>query len=87
MTNTPKNTKRDSQFMREFARRLEACRIAAGYANAAEFARKLGISDYTYRHYERGTAAPDLETLVEISRLLDKTLDFLVLGIGKPSRN
>lgn len=65
---------------REFGRRLRACRIAAGFENAADFAHELGIEGPTYRRYERGEAEPPFEVLISMSRLTGKTIDFLITG-------
>lgn len=43
-------------------------------------AKLLNISPSAVGMYEQGRRTPSLETLVSLSRLLDTTLDYLVIG-------
>jgi len=67
--------------MRTFAERLKTAREAGGYEHASDFADAIGVEPHRYRHWERGTAAPDLTTLTRICQLLDvEPNDLLPLG-------
>lgn len=67
-----------SKVTREFGRRLRACRLAAGYVDAADFANHLAIDRNRYRSYERGEREPPFELLVRLAKELGKSLDFLL---------
>jgi transcriptional regulator with XRE-family HTH domain len=69
-----------SQYTKAFARRLQACRLAAGYDSAEQFAKMLKIEPHRYRAYERGDREPPFELVVEMSRAVGKSIDFLILG-------
>lgn len=56
--------------MSAFSKKLKAARQAAGYETAKEFAAALGVEENRYRHWERGTAQPDLTLLTRITKLL-----------------
>ncbi len=58
------------QIMKTFGRRLKSARRAAGFASAQQFAGVLGKEPHTYRHYERGEAEPDFDTLTRMCELL-----------------
>lgn len=60
----------EEEVMRAFSHRLRKAREDAGYATAKIFAEALGVEPARYRHWERGTAQPDLTTLTRICRLL-----------------
>ena len=61
----------EEEVMRAFSDRLRKARETAGYATAKIFAEALGVEPARYRHWERGTAQPDLTTLTRICRLLN----------------
>lgn len=61
---------RHAEILREFARRLRAARIAAGYTSAQLFAFALGVEPHTYRAWERGEHEPDLTTLQRLCLIL-----------------
>jgi len=61
----------EDDVMRAFSQRLRSARKAAGFGNAKVFAEALGVEPARYRHWERGTAQPDLTTLTRICRLLN----------------
>jgi transcriptional regulator with XRE-family HTH domain len=69
-----------SQYTKAFARRLQACRLAAGHDSAEQFAKLLKIDPHRYRSYERGSREPPFEILVEMARAVGKSIDFLILG-------
>ncbi len=73
--------------MRDFGRRLRAARIAAGYEDAADLARDLGIEEATYRKYERGGALPRVDVLECIVQTTGKSLDWLLLGAAQSRRD
>lgn len=56
--------------MKTFGRRLRTARRAAGFTSAQKFAGLLGKEPHTYRHYERGEAEPDFDTLTRMCELL-----------------
>ena len=58
-------------------KRLRSLRIHAEMTQE-ETAKKLGLTQATYSRYENGNNEPDLETLRNISRLFDCSLDFLL---------
>ena len=58
------------EVMSAFSKKLKAARQAAGYETAKEFAAALGVEENRYRHWERGTAQPDLTLLTRITKLL-----------------
>lgn len=76
--------------MKTFGTRLRKAREAAGYDSAQKFAGILGKEPHTYRHYERGEAEPDYDTLTTICQLLKVTPGYLLpeaeaAGKGKGS--
>lgn len=73
---------RKQRLMKEFGKRLRASRIAIGYENAADLARDLDIDPNRYRHYERGTHLPPIDTLSDLREVLGKSLDFLIAGVS-----
>ena len=58
-------------------KRLRNLRIHAEMTQE-ETAKKLGVTQATYSRYENGTNEPDLETLKNISRLFDCSVDFIL---------
>ena len=68
----------EEEIMRTFGQRLKAARKAAGFPHAKEFAEALGIEENRYRHWERGSAQPNLAMLVRITRLLKVEISDLV---------
>lgn len=67
---TPRMDRFHSEVMNAFSKRLKAAREAAGFETAKEFAEALGVEENRYRHWERGSAQPDLAMLTRITRLL-----------------
>ena len=73
----PKTT---SPLRAAFARRLEAARIAAGYATMRDFAEALGVQEARYRRWEAAETEPDIFNLVKIAKLSGASLDALLAG-------
>lgn len=69
-----------ARVLKAFGKRLRACRIAAGFDAADDFAEALNIKPATYRRYERGEVQPTFDVLIDIGRLSGKNLDFLITG-------
>lgn len=69
-----------TRFSKTFGLRLQACRIAAGFETAADFASSLGLEGPHYRRWERGETLPTIEDLPNLAKLLGKSIDFLVTG-------
>ncbi len=65
-----------------FGKRLRSCRVAAGYNSAEHFAEALNVNAATYRRYERGEVQPTFDVMIDIARLVDKSIDFLITGAG-----
>lgn len=70
---------------RAFATRLEAARIASGYATMREFAEALNVSEARYRRWEAAETEPDLFHLQRIAKLTGVSLDVLISGQRAPS--
>jgi transcriptional regulator with XRE-family HTH domain len=73
---------RAQAIMEAFSSRLRKAR-EAHYESAEQFAIALGKSAHAYRHYERGDAEPDFETLERICSLLRVTPNDLLPGAAK----
>ena len=73
-------SRRGDRLLTAFGRRLRASRLVAGYEDAADFARDLGLDNARYRRYERGEVMPPPEVLEDICKLTARSLDFLLLG-------
>lgn len=70
---------------RAFATRLEAARIASGYATMRDFAEALNVSEARYRRWEAAETEPDLFHLQRIAKLTGVSLDILISGQRGPS--
>ncbi len=57
--------------MTTFGAKLKEVRTQSGYTHASRLAADLGISPATYRHWERGTALPDVATLAMLCSVLN----------------
>lgn len=64
--------------------RIAALRRAAGW-NQAELARRLGISPSAVGMYEQGRREPSADMLVQLSRVLEVSVDYLLTG--KPEKD
>ena len=60
-----------------FPDRLNQTRKERGYT-AQRMADSIAVGLRTYRHYESGHSAPNLDTLVKIADILDVSLDYLL---------
>ena len=69
-----------SPLRQQFGRRLEAARIAAGYATMRDFAEALGVQEARYRRWEAAETEPDLWHLMKIAKLSGASLDTLIAG-------
>jgi len=77
--------KRDSLISRRaVGLRLRALRKACGWT-LADVAARLGIRPMTAANHECGARLPKLETLVAMSILYRRSLDFLVAGCPRRS--
>ena len=68
-----------------FANRLKATRKQKGYSQEM-LAEKLDVSRQSVTKWETGIAYPEIKTLLELSSVLEKDLDWL-LQDEKPGRN
>lgn len=68
----------EKDVMSTFGRKLKEAREQAGFEHAKDFAEALGVEENRYRHWERGSAQPNLPMLARITRLLKVELAELV---------
>jgi transcriptional regulator with XRE-family HTH domain len=66
------------EVMATFGKKLREARESAGFETAKQFAEALGVEENRYRHWERGSAQPNLPMLVRITRLLKVELSDLI---------
>ncbi|WP_420875678.1 helix-turn-helix domain-containing protein [Prosthecomicrobium hirschii] len=64
----------------EFGKRLRAVRHLRGFKTGDELANAIGIRPEAYRRYERGEAAPQIDTLESLRRVLCVSADWLFFG-------
>ncbi len=64
----------------QFARRLQAARVASGYETMRDFAAALGVQEARYRRWEAAETEPDLENLCKIAKVTGVALDILIAG-------
>lgn len=73
--------------MRQFGKRLRELRQGKGLSQT-DLARLARIHPMQVGKYERGEIHPGLETLAALSRALDTSLDWLIIGDEEqPARN
>lgn len=60
-----------------FYEKLKELRISKGFTQH-QMAEKLNIGDRSYQNYEYGKREPSINTLLEISLILDVSLDELL---------
>lgn len=65
--------------VQESGKRLKQLRKQKGYTQRS-FADEIGISPRTYSGIESGVHSTSIETLVEISKVLGTSLDYIILG-------
>jgi transcriptional regulator with XRE-family HTH domain len=76
----------DEKVKKALGRRLKKAR-ELHYANAALFARALGVEDHTYRSWEAGKHMPNVAVLTRICQLLKvEPNDLLPLAL-RPRQN
>jgi len=66
----------------DISERIRSARISAGFASAAEAARRLGMEAHAYRHYESGSRVPPTSRLPDIAKLFKVSLEWLITGKG-----
>lgn len=74
----PMNDRFHDEVMSTFGKKLREARESAGFETAKQFAEALGVEENRYRHWERGSAQPNLPMLVRITRLLKVELSDLI---------
>ena len=70
--------------MKQSGERIQQLRIQAGYTQS-ELALKLNINRSFLSHIEAGKKGCSIDLLVQLSTLLNVSLDFLILGKDSPS--
>ena len=73
-------SKPTTRLRKQFGERLAAARIAAGYRSAEDFAKDLRVAAPAYRKNERDGSLPKYETILEIARLTECDLHWLLTG-------
>lgn len=71
--------KRKKIYRKEFAGRLRLARTVKDYSQGY-IANELGLTVGAYQFYERGQREPNLTNLIRLSKILDVTLEWLILG-------
>ncbi len=70
----------NTYIMNIIGKRLHNCRKEEGLTQA-QLAQKLSTTQSTIGKYERGELQPNLETLLQICKILNVSADYL-LGLG-----
>lgn len=65
---------------------LKTFRIHSGYSQS-DVAKKLNISRQSISKWENNRGTPDIDKLIQLSKLYDTTLDNLVTGMPKTSES
>ena len=52
-----------------------------------QLAQMLGITERAYQYYEAGTREPNVDTLINISKVLDVSIDYLLGLTTTPDLN
>lgn len=65
--------------MKESGKRIKELRKNKGFTQES-FAQKIGISHRTYSGIEIGKNSTSIETFVEIAKVLETTLDYIITG-------
>lgn len=71
----------EESFNRSVAKRIRQAREATGLSQE-DLGAKIGMSKVGYGHYERGTHLPNLWQLMQLSRLLNRPIEWF---LGLPS--
>ena len=74
-----KKKPKDAEQMMGIARRIRALRIASGI-HPTVVARLVGMSRVGYLNWETGQAAPPWDRLLQLAKVFDTTVDF-ILGV------
>lgn len=82
MPRKPQKTKEKPLYRVDFAKRLQAARIAAGYEDHKKFAGAIGVASPTYGRWERAETEPNIYYLSRIAEATGKSLDWLLTGKG-----
>ena len=69
-----------SENRKAIGERIATARLSAGYENASEFARHVGVSPNTIYRWERGEVAPSIWQLESVSRIARVTTDWILRG-------
>lgn len=69
-----------TQIKKEIGERLKDARIAAGYSNPQDFCSKHNLSVSLYQQHETGKRAIKASIAQEYCKLLNITLNWLLLG-------
>ena len=65
--------------LKEMGRRIRSLR---GSENQTPFARALGITQGQLSRYEKGTAAPSLDSLVRLKKSTGRSIGWIITGKG-----
>jgi transcriptional regulator with XRE-family HTH domain len=65
--------------LKEIGKRIRSLR---GKENQTEFAGRLGVSQGQLSRYEKGAAAPSLDSLVRLKNKSGKSIDWIITGKG-----
>lgn len=68
------------RMLKEPFERLREARVGRGYTSTADFARKFGFSEVTYRSHENGTRGLTLAAARQYGRALQKSWIWLLTG-------
>lgn len=71
--------------MSDIAERIRRARLGAGFNQAEDAAKRLGMKGSAYRHYESGYRTPPTARLADIAHLFKVDLDWLLTGKGDAS--
>ena len=80
MTESQDKPKQEKKTLNGLAMRLREAREKAGFLNQKSVAEKLYTTISTVSKWERGTASPPLDSLVELAALYNTTTDYLLTG-------
>lgn len=69
---------------KEIGERIARARLTAGYENAAEFARLVGVQPNTLYRWERGDLVPSIWYLEGVSRIARVSSDWILRGTAEP---
>lgn len=64
--------------------RIAHARLAAGYENAAAFAKRVGVTPNTLYRWESGKIVPDIWSLAAIAEVAEVSADWLLFARERP---